>query len=98
MLLINRGREADQLLGASSDVAEKVELHTFLMENNVTKMRPVDTIVLNPNMPVVLRPIGLHIMLIRLTHPLEASQTFPLILHFQKAGDVQVEVTVKEVL
>lgn len=98
MILINRGREADRLMSASSDTAEKVELHSFRVENKVTKMRPVDTIVVNPNIPVILRPAGLHIMLMGLKHSLEANQTFPLILHFQKAGDIEVEVTVKEVL
>lgn len=98
MVLINRGTEADRLLGASGDIAKKIKLHTFLKENNVTKMRPVDTIVVNPGMPVVLRPTGLHIMLIGLRQPLQANQTFPLTLHFKKTGDVLVEVTVKEVL
>jgi hypothetical protein len=40
---------------------------------------------------------GQHLMLIGLTGRLEEGQTFPLDLHFEKAGIVKVVVTVKSI-
>lgn len=95
MTLVNTGREVDRLLSASGEVAETVELHTHLMENNVMKMRKVEAIEVAPGEPTALRPGGLHIMLIGLKQPLAAGQTFPLTLRFEKAGAASVQVTVR---
>jgi copper(I)-binding protein len=96
MTLINEGKEADRLLGASGEVSSVVELHTHLLEEGVMKMRPIEVIEVNPGEPTVLRPGGLHIMLIGLKKPLVAGQTFPLRLRFEKAGELPVEVTVRK--
>jgi copper(I)-binding protein len=37
----NNGKEADQLIGASSTVSGSVELHEMIMDGNVMKMRSV---------------------------------------------------------
>ncbi|MBK8534902.1 MAG: copper chaperone PCu(A)C [Candidatus Competibacteraceae bacterium] len=95
MTLVNTGGETDHLLSASGEVAETVELHTHLMENNVMKMRKVEAIEVAHGEPTVLRPGGLHIMLIGLKKPLVAGQTFPLTLRFEKAGETSVQVTVR---
>lgn len=85
----------DKLLSVSSPAAEKVELHTHIMENGVAQMRPVDAIALTAGTPVELKPGGLHIMLIGLKAPLKAGDMLPLTLHFEKAGEVAVSVPVK---
>jgi copper(I)-binding protein len=97
MTIIASGGETDRLIGASGDVAEAIELHTHSLEDNIMKMRPMETIEVNPGEPTVLRPGGLHIMLIKLNQPLVDGQRFLLMLHFAKAGDVPVEVTVRKV-
>jgi copper(I)-binding protein len=61
------------------------------------KMRPIEAIEVNLGEPTVLRPGGLHIMLIGLKKPLVAGQTFPLRLRFEKAGELPVEVTVRKI-
>jgi len=94
MTVVNTGKETDRIVGASGDVSGIVELHTHLMEGGMMKMRPVEAIEVRPGEPTVLRPGGLHIMLIELKKPLIAGQTFPLRLHFEKAGEIPVEVTV----
>ncbi len=43
----------------------------------------------------MLRPGGLHVMLIDLTAPLQPGQTIPLTLRFEKAGEVTVQVAVR---
>lgn len=87
---------SDKLIAASSPVAEKVELHTHLMENGIAKMRPVEGgIPVTAGTPTELKPGGLHIMLIGLKSPLKQGESFPLSLTFEKAGTVAVTVPVQ---
>lgn len=45
---------------------------------------------------IVLGPGGYHIMLQELAHPLAAGDSFPLVLHFQRAGEQAVDVEVRD--
>lgn len=45
---------------------------------------------------IVLGPGGYHVMLQELAHPLAAGSSFPLVLHFQRAGDQTVDVEVRD--
>lgn len=95
MTISNSGSEPDQLVAAASPVAETVELHTHIMEGDVMKMRPVKAIDVNVGEPAVLKPGGLHIMLIGLKAPLKEGEKFPMTLTFTKAGTVEVSVVVE---
>jgi periplasmic copper chaperone A len=99
-LLVNLGGEEDTLVGASTEVAEVVELHEMVMgEDDVMQMRPVDPgFVVPPGGYLELVPGGLHIMLINLTGPLQAGDTFDLLLEFEHAGEVTVEVPVRDMM
>jgi copper(I)-binding protein len=86
---------ADRLTSVSTPVAKQAELHTMTMEGSVMKMRPLAGVDLPAGQPVALKPGATHIMLMGLTRPLTAGQSFPLTLHFDKAGTQQVEVAVE---
>jgi copper(I)-binding protein len=60
------------------------------------EMVPVDKIELPAGEAVALAPGGLHIMLLDLPAPLELEQTFTMTLTFEQAGDVEVQVTVRD--
>jgi copper(I)-binding protein len=94
MTLFNSGDETDRLVAASGNIAETIELHTHLMEDGVMKMRQVEAIEVSTEAHTVLEPGGLHIMLIGLQAPLQAGQTFPLTLEFEKAGKMTIDVEV----
>ena len=94
MALSNKGDTADRLTGASSPVAERAELHTHEMDGNVMRMRSIEAIEIAPGEPAVLRPGGLHLMLVGLRQPLRAGDRVPLTLTFQRGGTVEVEVAV----
>lgn len=94
--IANAGKDADRLLSASSPVADKVELHTHLMDNGVMKMRPVEGFEVAPGAPQVLRPGGNHIMLMGLKQTLKPGASFPVTLTFAKAGAITVEVPVQD--
>ncbi len=94
MTIVNHGAMKDELVSATSPVAKVVELHTHLMEGGVMRMRPVQAIEVNVGDPAVLRPGGLHVMLIDLTRDLRPGETIPLTLRFRNAGERAVEVPV----
>lgn len=94
MVVTNGGAEPDRIVSAQTPVAEKAELHTHAMDNGVMKMRPVDAIELAPGEPAVLRPGGLHVMLLGLKQPLTQGSRFPITLTFAKAPPVTVDVPV----
>lgn len=84
----------DRLVGGSTPVAEKLELHSMSMDDGVMRMREVPAIDLPAGQPVQLGPGGLHLMLIGPRQPLNAGDTVPLTLRFEKAGEVTVQAKV----
>ena len=95
LTVMNKGTAPDRLVAVEGDVANRVELHTHLMEDGVMKMRQVEAIEVAPGEPTVLKPGGLHVMLMGLKEPLVEGQRFPLTLVFEKAGRVQIEVAIQ---
>jgi periplasmic copper chaperone A len=89
-----RSPVADRLVGVSTPVAAKAEVHTMTMAGMVMKMRPLPALDIPAGKPVALAPGGLHIMLERLKGPLRQGQSFALDLTFAKAGARQVTVAV----
>jgi periplasmic copper chaperone A len=96
MSLTDRGTRSDELVAASSPVAQKVELHVFDVENGVYGMHKVEAIAIAPGAAsTVLRPGGAHVMLESLKRPLRAGTTIPLTLTFQNAGTLTIAVPVE---
>lgn len=84
----------DRLVGASSPVAVRAEVHEMRMDGEVMRMREVSVLELPPGQAVALAPGGLHVMLIGLRERLAVGQHFPLQLRFEQGGAVEVEVSV----
>lgn len=92
--LTNRGTAPDRLIGAKSPVAERVELHTNMVQNGVMQMRAVDSVALPSGQTVRFEPSALHFMLVNLAAPLEEGSKFPMQLIFERAGVLDVQVAV----
>jgi periplasmic copper chaperone A len=86
----------DRLIGLSSPVAAKAELHVMTMEGGVMTMRPLSGIDLAAGRRITLKPGGAHVMLVGLKQPLRPGQSFPLTLYFEKSGASEVTVTVEK--
>ena len=84
----------DRLLGGSTTLSQRFELHTMSMKGDVMEMRQVDAIELPAGQTVELKPGGLHVMFIGLKTPLKTGSKVPVTLKFEKAGDVKVEFDV----
>lgn len=85
----------DRLVGTRSPVAETVEVHETTLTDGIARMRRVPEIGIAPDHPVDFAPGGMHLMLMGLKNPLKEGDLFPLILTFEKAGDVAVDVIVE---
>lgn len=94
LTLTNHGADADRLVAASTPVAEKAEFHTEFEDNGVMKMRPLAAIEVKPHEKTVLKPNGMHLMLIGLKQPLKEGENFPLTLEFAHAGTMVVPIKV----
>lgn len=96
MTIHNTGGEADRLIKAQSDAAQVVELHTMEEKDGVMSMHPVDGIDVPASGDAELKPGGFHVMLIGLTRDLTIGEQVTVTLTFEKAGDVTLEVEVRE--
>lgn len=95
MAITNAGSGDDRVIGASALVSQTAELHTHIKEGDIMKMRQVEDIPLPAGQTVMLQPGGLHVMLMNLAQPLEEGQTFTVTLTLEKAGTIDVPVTVR---
>ena len=94
----NSGANADQLIAARAQIAERAELHEMKMEGDVMKMRPLNSIDIPAGSEVSFAkgsPNGYHVMLMGLKKPLNDGDKFSVWLTFKHAGEVEVEVWVQ---
>lgn len=84
----------DRLVGGSTPLAERFELHSMAMKGDVMEMRQVDAIELPAGQTVELKPGGLHVMFIGLKQPLVLGSKVPVTLKFEKAGEVKIDFDV----
>ena len=94
--IANKGAVEDKLVGASSPVAEGVEIHLSTMEDGIHRMREVESIAVPAGGSATLAPGGYRIMLIGLKSMLMAEESFPVTLTFEKAGDIGMTVSVED--
>lgn len=81
----------DKLVGGSTPVAQRFELHTMAMKGDVMEMREVSKVDLPAGQKVEFKPGGLHVMFIGLKSPLKVGDKVPVTLKFEKAGEVKVD-------
>ena len=91
----NRGSSNDRLVAVRSAAARKIEIHSHTMEGHTARMRPVQAIDIPAGATVKLDPNGFHIMFLSLKSSLQEGNHVPLVLVFEKAGTVVVDVEVK---
>src|SRR2546426_10251909 len=98
MTINNKGSAPDRLLGGSTPLAGRFEVHRMVMDQGVAKMRPIEGgLEIKPGETVELKPGSFHIMLTGLKQLLEKGQKVKGTLEFEKAGKVEMEYTVEAV-
>ena len=87
----NNGAVADRLLGATTDISGRVEIHEMAMNNGIMQMRPLNAgLELKPGQSVELKPGGYHVMFMELKRQLKQDETVKATLKFEKAGTLEV--------
>ena len=94
--IVNKGDEADRLIGVRSPCCTAVEIHETRIKDDVMRMVPVvDGVVVEPGSTVALEPGGYHVMLLGLDEPLRAGASFQITLDFERSGSIPVEVEIR---
>ncbi|MCZ6605944.1 MAG: copper chaperone PCu(A)C [Alphaproteobacteria bacterium] len=94
-LTINNAGAVDRLVGIETEIAGTAVLHVSETVEGVARMRPMTALAIPKDVPVMMAPGGLHIMLFELVAPLDLNAQFELALIFEKAGAVQVTVEIR---
>ncbi|MBD8532186.1 MULTISPECIES: copper chaperone PCu(A)C [unclassified Massilia] len=87
--------QAARLVGVSTPVAGRAELHEMAMENNTMRMRQVDAIDLPAGKAVNLASGGYHVMFFDLKRQLKEGETVPVTLLVQDGAKKNSSVTVE---
>lgn len=87
---VNTGNESDRLVTITSPIAGKAEVHETTVKNGVMRMSPTGPLKIGPGETVVLKPGGLHVMLVGLRKPLKKGGSIDITLEFERAGKITV--------
>lgn len=90
-----RAQRPVKLIGVSSPVAKRCEIHDMKDDGGMMTMRAVDSVDLPAGKTVSLAPGGLHVMLFGFSEPLVAGRKVPLTLEFRgDSGGVFKQIVV----
>jgi periplasmic copper chaperone A len=96
MEIRNHGQQPDRLLSASTELAQRVQMHITRQEGDVMKMREVKSFEIPARERYELRPGGAHMMLVDIVRPLKKGERFTMRLVFERAGELEIELEVQE--
>ena len=96
MTIANDGDTEDILIGGETDAATTVELHESVEDDGILHMdaRP-DGIAISAGAETAFDAGGLHVMLVGLTADLLPGGSYDLVLRFEQAGEVTVQVQIR---
>jgi periplasmic copper chaperone A len=95
LTVTNTGTAADRLVSATSPAAGQVQIHEMKMDGTIMRMRELENgLEIPPGATVALAPGGLHLMMMGLKGPLKEATRVPVTLVFEKAGKIDVELSV----
>ena len=95
----NNGQQDDRLLSVDSPITDDAQLHEHAKTaDGLMKMQQVSSVAVPAGQNLTFAPSAYHVMLMQ---PKDRSllidgKRFPLTLHFEKAGDITVEVAVQK--
>jgi periplasmic copper chaperone A len=94
LMLSNHGSGSDSLVGVSTPVAERAEVHEDVTENGVMSMKPVPALALPAGAKTAIEPGHYHVMLVGMKRALAGGESFPMTLTFARAPPLEIEVSV----
>jgi copper(I)-binding protein len=95
LTITNQGTTPDRLVAVRSTASNKAEIHEMKMDGNVMRMRELEKgLEIPPGATVELKPGSYHLMFMELKAPFAKDAKIPATLVFEKAGSVDVELSV----
>ena len=85
------------VVGITSPVADRVEIHEMKMNNEVMTMRAIPSLPLDAGKTVQLAPGGFHIMLFGLHQQVKAGDSVPLTLMIEDSQKRRSSVDIKAI-
>ncbi len=85
----NHSSKADELIGASTEVAETVEIQD-------STGKRVESVPLKAFTDIDFAPDGLHLVLVHLQRELKLGDQFQITLHFRNSKDIKDRVSVRD--
>ena len=95
MTIRNKSAQPERLVGGSSQAAAKVETHVSIKDGEIMRMREVKGYDIPAKGAFELKPNGSHLMLVDLKQPLKEGDKVPVVLKFEKAGEMKVDFEVR---
>ena len=92
----NEGEAPDRLIAAAVDFAAEVEIQAPVVEDGVLKTATVQTVEIAPGQTLTFQPGGVHLVLQSVQRSFRHGQHFDLVLTFEGAGAIEVEVEIEE--
>tara|TARA_B110000114_G_C15094145_1_gene400305 strand:- start:3512 stop:4045 length:534 start_codon:yes stop_codon:yes gene_type:complete len=97
MILQNFTDRACRAIGASTDIADRVEIHKHFYQNGVMSMRPVEGVELAPGKKVSFEPGGYHLMLFGLKRELDEDEQHRVTLIFDRCPELPFDAKVRSI-
>ena len=94
MVIKNIGDKDVRVLKADNPASKATELHNHINDGGVMKMRPVSSIDIKAKGEAILKPGGLHVMLIDLKAPMKEGDVVPITLNFDDGSSKKVDAQV----
>ena len=95
MTIRNQSGQPERLIGGSSQVAAKVQTHVSIKDGDIMRMREVKAYDIPAKGSFELKPNGSHLMLVDLKRPLKEGEKVPVVLKFEKSGELKVDFEVR---
>ena len=91
-MAMDMGDDLDGMVAGSAEGSEGMA--GMEMAGDVMQMVPLDSVALPRGASVSFEPGGKHIMLIGVDHDLQIGELIRIVLHFEVAGDISLDVPV----
>jgi periplasmic copper chaperone A len=88
MPLLNSGKTEDSLIAARSEVCLVIQLRHNARYDDPPELQ----FDLAPNKPIAMRPQAVHFRLVGMRKDLKEGESFPLVLDFLNAGEIELDI------
>ena len=96
-VLKNADDKDHKVIKAESPAAKVTEMHTHVSEGGMMKMRPIKNIDIKAKSETVLKPGGLHVMLIDIKQPLKEGDNVAIKLTFEDDSSKEITAPVRKI-